>query len=232
MLTKVSHSDIKYGTYQIQEFYKNNTDIDLIQDNLHGQLLIKNKSNKTYLFDYNKNKYYSHNTIHVHWKNNIIIKHIISFDQNNSKIANQIRNYVLKECLTLGEINCVLGIGGEYYIYFPYISSKIYYGISNHPSIIIDANNNIPYSSNCLVDYNSIKVNLYTSPDLIIVNVFNIHENIISWIKKFKFLKLIIIACNLSDSKLKLLDNSFKIKKIKYFKNYSSWIRIIHAESL
>jgi hypothetical protein len=63
--------------------------------------------------------------------------------------------------------------------------------------------------------------------DIIILNVYNIHEKIIKWIIQHQFIKLIIISCDLSDKKLKLLSDNFKIKKIKYFKNVTNWIRII-----
>ena len=45
--------------------------------------------------------------------------------------------------------------------------------------------------------------------DIIILNVYNIHEKIIKWIIQHNFLKLIIISCDLSDSKLKLLADNF-----------------------
>jgi hypothetical protein len=76
-----------------------------------------------------------------------------------------------------------------------------------------------------LIQFNYVMLKL--KPDLIVLNVFNIHENIIQYIKNLKFSKLIIIACSLSDSKLKLLSDNFRIRKIKYFKNFTSWIRVI-----
>jgi hypothetical protein len=227
MLTKVSSGNFNFGTDQIKDYCLVHLDTKIIQDNLNGQLLIKTNSGQTYLYDYLNKKYYLHNTIQIQWNTKPIIKQIESFDQNNPLVANKIRDYVLQECTLGKKINCILGIGGEYYIYFPYIQSKTYYGISNHLSIVEDAKTNVPYSDNYLVNYDNIKLNVSINPELIILNVFNIHENIIKYIKKFKFSKLIIIACSLSDSKLKLLSDNFRIRKIKYFKNYSSLIRVI-----
>lgn len=228
MLTKVTRSSSNFGTQNIKDYYKTNLNANIIQDNLNGQLLIKTNSGMTYLYDYNKKKYYNHDIIQIEWNSKPIIKHLESFDQNNSLIANKLRNNVLNECLQdTNNKNYILGIGGEYYIYFPYIKSKNYYGMSNHHSIVLDAETNIPYSQNWLVNYDDIKMQFNNKFDIIILNVYNIHEKIIKWIIKHDFLKLIIISCNLSDSKLKLLSDNFKIKKIKYFKNCANWIRII-----
>jgi hypothetical protein len=125
-------------------------------------------------------------------------------------------------------IETILGIGGEYYIYFPFINAKKYIGMSNHISIINDAKYNILWSINYLVDYNN--KNTYPKiifADSIILNVFNININIIEYIEKIKFNKLILISCNLSDNKFNLLITKFKILGIKYFKNLTGIIRII-----
>ena len=129
---------------------------------------------------------------------------------------------------SVNKINNLLGIGGEYYLYFPFIQANNYIGISNHKSIIEDADYNIHYSKNYLVDYN----NIFTYPEIdraetILLNVYNIHVNIIKYIKSIKFNKLIIISCDLSENKLLLLKNNFKIHKIKYFHNFDNLIRVI-----
>lgn len=229
MLTKVIRSSSSFGTQNIVDYYKTNLNAYIIQDNLNGKILVKTNKGKIYLYDYNKKKCYSHNKIQIQWNDKPIIKHLDSFDQNNLLIANKLRDYVLKECLDNNNTsnNYILGIGGEYYIYFPYIKSKNYYGMSNHNSIVLDAKTNVPYSHNWLVNYDKIQMQFNNIFDIIILNVYNIHEKIIKWIIQHKFVKLIIISCDLSDSKLKLLSDNFKIKKIKYFKNVTSWIRII-----
>ena len=227
MLTKVIRSSSSFGTQNIVDYYKTNLNAYIIQDNLNGKILVKTNKGKIYLYDYNKKKCYSHNKIQIQWNDKPIIKHLDSFDQNNLLIANKLRDYVLKECLQNTSNNYILGIGGEYYIYFPYIKSKYYYGMSNHNSIVLDAKTNVPYSHNWLVNYDKIQMQFNNIFDIIILNVYNIHEKIIKWIIQHKFVKLIIISCDLSDSKLKLLSDNFKIKKIKYFKNVTSWIRII-----
>jgi hypothetical protein len=220
MLSKVNSSNFYLGTPAILN-YKDS--YDHIQDNLNGYLLIKNNNN-IFMLNYKKKKMYKYNKIQIEFNHLNFIKQIDSFDQNNILIANKIRMCVLLYC-KINNINTVVGIGGEYYIYFPFINAKKYIGISNHKSIIEDAQNIC--SENYLVDYNSNDYPLILIADIIILNVFNIHHKIIEYIKKIQFRRLIIISCNLSDYKLDLLVKNFKILKIKYFKNFNKWIRVI-----
>ncbi len=101
-------------------------------------------------------------------------------------------------------------------------------GISNHSSIITDSNLNVPWSSNTLVNYNDL--NTYPQiiqTDLILINLAQLNSNIIKYINTLEYKKIILIVCNLPDSKLKLLKLNFKIEKIKYFMNYTNLIRVI-----
>lgn len=236
MLTKVSEPN-HLTTPNIVKWYKRNklsNDVERIQDNLKGCLLIKLKSDKIILFNYYLNRYYSHNLIQVHWNENIILKQIDSFDQNNWLVGTSLRNYVLQKIKYINkyefEIKNVLGIGGEYYLYWGQMNwTKKLIGISNHESIIADANLNIPWSYNFLVNYNDLNTypQILYSIDLILINLAQINRNTINYIEGIEFKKIILIICNLPDSKLKLLKEIFNIKKIKYFKNYTNLIRII-----
>jgi len=127
--------------------------------------------------------------------------------------------------------NTILGIGGEYYLYFKFLFAKKYFGISNHNCIIEDAKYNIPDSENYLINYENYNtfpdLDKINKIDLVIINVIKIHNNIIKYIKTFKCDNIIIITCNLTTNKLILLKNNFKIKKIKYFNNFNNLIRII-----
>jgi len=162
----------------------------------------------------------------------MLLKQNYNKDMKQSEISDdnyrvQRSNYTL-EALN-NKINTILGIGGEYYLYFPFIQANNYIGISNHQCIIDDAQYNNHYSKNYLVNYD----NIFTYPqidraEIIILNVYNIHTNIIKYIKSIKFDKLIIISCNLPDKKLLLLKNNFTIQKIKYFHNFDNLIRIIN----
>lgn len=243
MLTKVSEPNHLTTSNIIKWFRINESsvesvesvDVERIQDNLEGYLLIKYKSNPNpILFNYYLNRYYSHNLIQIHWNDQIILKQIDSFDQNNWMVGNKLRTWVLNKIkfINVNEftINNVLGIGGEYYLYWvKMLWVKKLIGISNHSSIISDASLNIPWSSNTLVDYN--KLNTYPqidySLDLILINLAQINANIIKYINTLEYKKIILIVCNLPDSKLKLIDSNFKIEKIKYFKNYTNLIRIM-----
>lgn len=242
MLTKVSEPN-HLATSNIIKWCKENkssVNIERIQDNLEGYLLIKYKSNQNIIiFNYYLNIYYSHNLIQIHWNNQIILKHIDSFDQNNWLVGNKLRTWVLNKIKFINtnefEINNILGIGGEYYLYWiKMYSVKMYsvkkmIGISNHYSIISDANLNIPWSSNTLVDYN--KLNTYPQInhplDLILINLAQLNTNIVKYINTLEYKKIIIIVCNLPDSKLKLINSNFKIIQIKYFLNFTNLIRVM-----
>lgn len=233
-LTKITFENINFSTGNIYKFCKNfnNTnDISKIQDNMNGYLIIKYKSNNTIIYNYNKNIFYKHNIVQIHYNDKIILKQIESFDQNYFITSIKLRNYVLskiKSCVR----KSFLGIGGEYYIYWTflnYVSDLI--GISNHKSIIDDAIRNIPWSKNYLVNYNDINSLMILSKnvfyDVVLLNVFNIHNNIIKYIELLEFNILIVISCNLSNSKFKLLTNQCKLLSIKYFNNCSGLIRIM-----
>lgn len=232
MLSKINKSNEFLATDNIKEYIKNiSDDYEIIQDNLINALLIKNNKNAIYVYNYKKNKRYNHDRIQINFNDTIFLKQIKSFDQNNILIANKIRKKVLQYCGRDEMYRDILGIGGEYYLYFSFIKAERYFGISNHNAIIEDAKLNINYSTNYLVNYND---NILQYPqleknkiDLVILNVLKIHENIVKYIKSLNCKKIIIITCNLSESKLKLLIKNFKIKKINYFININNLIRVI-----
>ena len=224
MLSKVDYNNYKFGTDQIKEYYKNNKNIIKIQDNLIDSLLVQTKEN-IHIFNYKNNKKYFYDKIQIEFNNHKIVKQIDSFDQNNILIANKLRKYVLSLCKDT--YNITLGIGGEYYLYFLFIKSHKYVGISNHQSIINDANYNIPYCINYLVDYNKYdQLPVIDSVDVILVNLFNININVINYINTIKFNKLIIISCNLPDNRFLLIQKYFKIKSIKTFSNLNGFIKV------
>jgi len=229
MLTKVTRTNYQFGTSALKKIFEENSQVIQAQDNLNGQILLSTGS-KTWIctcYNLNQTRTFSHDSIQIDVLGYKFIKSLESFDQNNLLIANKIRSHVIK-LIKYQSWDLTLGIGGEFYIYFHFIQSKKYFGISNHQSIIANANINFPYSKNELVDYS--KLNLgNTNPDLIIVNLSNIHTQVIKWIKSHasNLKKLIIITCSLPDSKLKLIATKFKIHSMKHFKNISSWIWII-----
>jgi hypothetical protein len=236
MLTKVSIPN-KYATLNIQNYVKKypeqNSLIHKIQDNLNGYLIIKYKNGKILMYNYYLNRFYSHNKIKICFEDKYIIKQIDSFDQNNWIVGNKLRNYVINLIKSINQyeypINSILGIGGEYYLYwifFPLVKNLI--GLSNHNTIINDANLNVQWSSNYLVDYYILSTYpVIIQTDLILINLSKINLNVIKYIKKINFKKIIIISCDLPDGKLKLLSDNFVIKKIKYFRNFDSLLRII-----
>jgi hypothetical protein len=210
MLTKVSIPN-KYAIVNIQNYLIRYPDesilIDRIQDNVEGYLIIKYKNDpNTKMFNYYLNKFYSHNLIQIHWliSDHIILKQIDSFDQNNWIIGNKLRTWVLYQIKLTNileyKINSILGIGGEYYLYW-----VDYNKLDSYPKISIPI-------------------------DLILINLAQLNTNIVQYISKIQFKKIILIICNLPDTKLQLLKDKFKILKIKYFKNYDNLIRIMLME--
>ena len=224
MLSKVDNSSIKFGTDKIKEFCLSNNNVKRIQDNLIDSLLVETDCN-VFIYNYKTNKKYNHDRIQLEFNYIKIIKQINSFDQNNVLIANKIRKYVLSQCY---DCDTILGIGGEYYLYFLFVKAKKYYGISNHQSIIDDANYNIPFSSNYIVNYNEINsYPIIKICDIILLNVSNINNNIVTYISQIVFTKLIVITCNITDKKMLLLKNNFKVTNINTFSNYDGYIKII-----
>ncbi len=228
MLTKVNNLNIEYGTNEIICYSKINN-FKTVQDNLDGLLLV-NTENKTYLYDYIRCKKINFNRIPIKINDFVIWKQIDSFDQNNPKIANKIRNQVLL-WINNDKSSNLLGIGGEYYIYFKLTNYKKCIGMSNHMSIISDSKYNLQFNpeyKNYFVDYNNLKSypNLNEECYDIIINVVNIHENIIKYISNINFKKLILITCKPLEKKIKMLNKYLKLVKLKHFLNVNSWITL------
>jgi hypothetical protein len=232
MLSKVTKDNYILGTNQIIKYANQKNNYDIIIDNLEGYLLIKDNYNIFY-YNYYKNIIIK-NVIRI--RLNILDKYfwkqVYSFDQNNIKIANKIRSFVIKY-FSDSDIYNTIGIGGEYYIYFPFIKSNNYIGISNHQSIIDDADFNLKFYNlnykNYIVNYNDILSfpQIDNNISNVIINVSNIHENHIKWITNYNINKLVIITCTPVYKKMLLITKYFIIKKIKYFLNFNSWVTIL-----
>jgi hypothetical protein len=231
MLCKVNKFNKFLGSGEIIKF---NKDFDQLYDNLKNYILVKT-NNEIYLFDYKLIKIIKYNRLPIIFNDYTFWKQYNSFDQNNILIANKIRYTVLKYSKTFNKNN-LLGIGGEYYIYFHFINSEKYIGISNHKSIIEDANFNMKYKKNVnnyLVDYDNISsYPIIKDKYNIIINVYNLHENIVKFINQNNIENIIIISCNLPDNKLKLISSNLKLLNFTHIKNFKSWITIILAKKL
>lgn len=245
MLSKVTKNNWIYGTEQIKKFINVNNGIqyDSIHDNLQDSLLIKKPDSTntiSILYNYIENKIMiNSDRIRLKILNKYFWKQSDSFDQNNILIANNIRLYVIKQFdYELNTNKIILGIGGEYYVYYPFVKASKYIGISNHQSIISDANYNLDLYrldfTNHLVDYNNIlnfpSLNKNNTYD-VLINVSNIHQNHIEWISKYNIEKLVIITCKPIYKKIPLIKKYFIIKKIKHFINISSIVYVITCVS-
>ena len=226
MLSKVVYSNVEFGTDAIKQYSKREI-FDIAMDNQNGLLLIK-KDKEVYIWNYKTNKKYNYNKIKLEFNNEFFIKQIESFDQNNIRQSKIIRKYVLEYFKFFEKSENLLGIGGEYYLYFRFLKYNSYFGLSNHQSIVEDANTNFAKSYNILVNYNNIKS--YPKLDInsydIIINVVNIHENIINYISKFNCKNIIIITCKPLQTKIKMLKKYFTLVKINHVTNINSLITI------
>jgi len=226
MLSKVVYSNVEFGTDAIKNYSKYNI-FDIAMDNQNGLLLVK-KDKEVYIWNYKNNKKYNYNKIKLEFYNEFFIKQIDSFDQNNIRESKNIRKSVLEYFRFFEKSENLLGIGGEYYLYFRFLKYKNYFGLSNHQSIVEDANTNFPKSDNVLVNYNDNKSFpiLDTNTYDVIINVVNIHENIIKYFSKCNCKNIIIITCKPLQTKIKMLQKYLTLIKINHIVNINSLITI------
>ena len=233
MLSKVLKNNVSFGTDAIKQFTKSN-DFDVIHDNLDGLLLVKDKTD-IYIWNYKTNKRYNCNRIKIEFNGKYFYKQIDSFDQNNVKQSKNIRKTVLTNFKFIEKSDNILGIGGEYYLYFPFIKYEKYFGLTNHKSIVEDANYNCRYSINNLVDYNSLQSFIKLDKTIkydVIINVVNIHENIIKYVSSYNCKNIIIITCKPLENKIKMLQKYLILKKINHILNINSLITICLFEKI
>lgn len=232
MLSKITRYNYFLGSYNIKKYIEEGNEYDIIQDNMENSLIIK-RGEEIKIWNYKKRKYLENIRIQIKIFNKIVMKQIDSFDQNNIKQAKQIRYTVLKylqeKRINNYKGNDIIGIGGEYYIYFLFLNYKKYYGFSNHKTIIEDAKYNFPISKNELVNYNDIMsfVELEKKETYdVIINVINIHENIIKYVCNYDIKNIIIITCKPLETKIKMLEKYVKLVKIDHIINIDTFITI------
>ena len=242
MLLKVNPYNWNLGTIEIKKYIEQLSPpyhFESILDNEEGYLFILLQNKKMIGWDCKKNRIiYGIHRFKIKIDNLYFWKQMTSFHQNNSLIANKIRTHVIRQfkyqSSCIHQTNTVIGIGGEYYVYFPFILGTNYIGISNHSCIIEDAIFNsrlyIQNDTHHLVNYNNIE----TFPILdiskryfVIINISSIHQNQIEWIKDMDIEKLVIITCHSYHSKFPLLLKYFKCVGIKSFQNISGYVYIL-----
>lgn len=164
--------------------------------------------------------------------NKIIYKSIDSFDQNNKFISNNIRKTVLSYIYYSNSKN-IIGIGGEYYLYFVNLKKDLYIGLSNHQSIINDANYNMELYKinnyyNHLVNYNNTSYYSFINKSIeydCIINLISFPITVINLLNNLNISNLIVIFCK--DFKI-ITDKltNYKLIKINRFININSFITI------
>lgn len=218
--------------------YNSNFPLDLIESKYHKKLLeysveiedsilylddkiygLRKKDRMYFIID-KKLEYVEEFRVNVIYNNKIFYKSLESFDQNDKKICNEIRDNVIK-LLKGGE--CIYGIGGEYYIYFLFLDYKKKIGITNHLSIYLDSvyNNRLNEieSVDKLIDYNRDEIIIENNSD-ILINQFKINKRILDSINKNleRIKRLVIISCREFDkSKIKR-----EVREIYKLSNLSS----------
>ena len=226
-LTKIRSNNYieTFLTRNLKAFLNSNSHLDNFVAFDNSEFVIIKNNNDYYHFRDNKLKKINKLRTSVEFNNKIFLKDIDSFDQNNKLICNKIRKTVLY--LIDSDINkTLIGIGGEFYIYFSFLKYKNYIGISNHQTIIDDANINCAFHvnnySNKLVDYNKFEINNNNSSN-IIINLVTVLDTVIKEIAKIDFDKLVIISCK----PLKpILSKLFKLQYIEHFDNYNGFVSV------
>ena len=169
--------------------------------------LINNPNYKGIIYIDYKNRIYTQHTNFIPQKfiNKIIYISSTSFQQNNIKLANKIRLFVINNINSSKDLLC---IGGESYMYSLILNSNISYHYTNSKSIYDDCNKNNNKIINNLVDYNKI-INL-PNTNYCIINLSTLNKNLLLELNKNIYSKIIIISCHHDDF----------WKKIQYLSNY------------
>lgn len=185
--------------------------------------LLRNE-NKLSLLDY-RNRCRQNVLVPINFLNKIIFVNKDSFIQNNKKIGDKIRKYVLDN-IDISN-NSIISIGGESYNYLYFFSNIQGTFYTNNKLILTDFyyNNKIYNNKNYgkLINYNKDNI---ISGDICIINLSKLNKILLEKINNKKFKKIIIINCHHKDfwKKIKLLNNyklnnrtRFIDKKIGYF---------------
>lgn len=205
MLSKViisSNESVKLAVWQIQDFIKVKPCIGLV---------IMGSNERIYLG--------SCNYIPQLFNSSQVFISSDSFQQNNIKLVN-VRKFVSHQ-IKLFNLNKLMCIGGESYLYGLTCGINQIYHMTNSNSIYSDCEFNKQFfksivSSN-LVNYNLVK-EINSDYKVGIINLANLNFNLLNKINISKLENIIIINCHHEDfwKKIKLLSN-FKIKSRHYF---------------
>ena len=159
----------------------------------------------------------------------VIYRQIDTFQQNDTGITRQIRNFVNRHLhvevnLRSRATQTLYGLGGEFYLYF--LLNKEYYhrffGVSNSTDILNIARTNLanylrPENYNLeLVRYDTLTPSVFqnTSESSLIINLSSIPVNIFELLgSKLGFLKIILITCNQTvfNKRRHLLERTYKL---------------------
>ena len=193
-----NQEDKKYYSYNIKSFLtKNPLFTGLIYEDYNKKIHVK------------KRKY-----VPFYFCNQIVFISTCSFQQNNQSISDKIRYYTMNNIKNIDRMICV---GGESYIYglLSHVKTIIHY--SNSTSIIEDSNYNHTFyrksMKSYLIDYNKNEeydLNIHKDIYYCVINLSKLNKTLLLKVNHHYFRKIIIIHCNHTDF----------WKKIKYLSNY------------
>jgi len=223
-----------------------NIDVNIFRNEIKDYLIINPNFLGLIILDYkqriklNYNKYIPQN-----FNNNIIFISSNSFQQNHMKLSFEIRKYI---CNHIKQINNLICIGGESYIYPLICNIKNICHFTNSDSILEDSlfnnkfYNKTFFEINQLIDYNNLDDIIFPENyEYCLINISKLTIPIINKINYSNIKKIIIINCHHENfwNRIKLLSNfkllnrkKFICYKLRYFITVNVFIKINSIISL
>ena len=229
----------------LNKVYSNNANKELLTSNLYnfmnqcdfndfiaqdnGKFVVIKKENEYFAYTNHLIKLKEELKVMIEFDGKYFWKSITSFGQNNVLIANDIRK-ITKYYLNDSTSTTLIGIGGEYHIYFATLKYENYIGFTNYLSRYQDSLMNCRIhniqAENYLVNFNRLNIpNNHQNID-IILNVVSITDDIMKEIGKLDVNRLVVISCKPLHRKVKFLSKYFKFKHIEYFININNYINV------
>lgn len=241
MLTKIYNTtptkSLQNITPQLYNFltfaHKNNIKYQIAQDT-GKYVLIKNNEEYYVYKDCSKDKFMKLDVcgnkmrVIIQFNGKYFWKSIDTFNQNNKLIANNIRrtatSFLHIQSSQMQQIKRTLvGIGGEYYVYFCSSKYDKYIGYTNYINRYEDAVLNCRMYginvNNVFTDFGNFSIDkCYVDGNVdVIINVLTLKENIIREVCKLNVEKLVIITCKPLWKKVDMLKKYFVFQNIEYF---------------
>jgi len=256
MLSKV-RVDKTFPNVPVIPALKRCMEYKLIPDSTYysnGSIIINDKADVSYIYDETTNDI-SEIAVNINLTLSIpnptgelfhIVKPINVFDQNNIAIAQDIRNTVMNYMIQYGVAKTLLGIGGEYYLYYILLQQryKMMFGLSNNKTILSTsdincANHECPCKNTYIDSYTNIKNfpvedTFYLDENCgvasrmdVIVNLSRFKPTIVEYLNKIKHNIGIVCVINCNDDDIdKMMSPNFRNCNYKYIKAFNGYVKI------